>query len=393
MALSWFGMLVAALLSIGTPEEEARAGVDRLLGAMARAVLASDADAYLRHVDSADPVFHREQVNWAADLKKHPVAEFSLAIGEPGLTLSEGQARGELVMTWRMPAPPTADGEEARAPAPRRVAWPARFVQSPEGWLYAGEAWNVHEAPGVKVLYEDGLDEVAALVADLMPNVKSIVHEEFEVEPGAPLTSRVQQVKLYQSMARLQASIYLSYTDSLGGWNEPGESVKLLARPNTNRRSIENRLAHEYGHVATFEMGDRATDMPWWVAEGVANIMGRAVTGSGDPSGAVKRWARAGTLAHWDDLARFDEKGRSLGRYVYSQGQHMVEFVTERFGRSRRNAWIRAMTRGSSLDQATREALGLSFAELDAQWRGALAEEIARDSSAEPAGAPTPPSP
>lgn len=393
MMLSGIATVLAVILAVASPEESARAEVDRLLGAMAAAVRAGDADAYLRLVDSADPVFHREQVNWAADLKKNPVAEFSLALGDAGLALVEGGARGELVMTWRLPAPAPVEGGEPRESPERRVSWPARFAKGPEGWLYAGEAWNVHEAPGVLVLYEDGLDQVAVLVADLMPNVKAIVHEEFEVEEGSPLTTRVQQVKLYQSMAHLQASIYLSYTDALGGWNEPGESVKLLARPNTTRRSIENRLAHEYGHVATFEMGDRSTDMPWWVAEGIANLMGQAVTGGGDPSNAVKRWARAGTLADWDDLARFDEKGRSLSRYVYSQGQHMVAFVTERFGRSRRNAWIAAMTRGSSLDEATREALGLSFADLDARWREDLAAQIARETAEQPAPAPSTPGP
>ncbi len=379
MILSLVATTLTALLTAGSPDELARAEVDRLLAEMAAAVRAADADGYLRRVDRSDPVFAREQANWAADLAKNPVAEFALSVGEGGLTLVEGGARAELVMTWRLPAPPAADGEPPREPRERRVAWPARFVKGADGWLYAGEAWNVHEAPGVVVFYEDGLDQAAALVADLMPHVRQVVHAEFEVEDGAALTGRVQQIKLYQSMAHLQASIYLSYTDSLGGWNEPGESIKLLARPNTTRRSIENRLAHEYGHVATFELGPHATDMPWWVLEGIANHVGTAATGTGDPSGAVRRWARAGTLADWDDLARFDQKGRSLGRYVYAQGQHMVAYITERFGLSRRNEWMRAMAQGASLDEAARRVLGLSFADLDAQWRQDLADQIARE--------------
>ncbi|MBM4107422.1 MAG: hypothetical protein FJ255_01185 [Phycisphaerae bacterium] len=384
MGLASLGWLVGVSLGVSSPEDAGvvRTEVEKVLGGMAAAVLAGDPEAYLKHVDHADPVFSKEQFNWAADLKKHVPVEFRMTLGEAGVTLVDGSARGELSLVWRMPGPPHAEGEEAEPVRERTVSWPARFVRGGSGWLYAGEVWHAHESPGVRVLHEDGLDQAAALVAELMPHVRDVVHEGFEVAPDDPLPHRTQEVKLYQSMAHLQASIYLSYTDSLGGWNEPGEAIKLLARPNTTRRSIENRLAHEYGHVATFEMGPHATDMPWWVLEGIANLAGEAATNTGSPNTTVKRWAKAGTLGNWAEMAAFDEKGRSLGRYVYAQGHHMVAYVTERFGRTRRNAWMRSMAQGATLDESSREALGLSFADLDAQWREDLALELARDEEA-----------
>lgn len=383
MGLASLCWLVGVSLGVSSPDDAAvRAEVEKVLGGMAAAVLAGDPEAYLKHVDHADPVFSKEQFNWAADLKKHVPVEFRMTLGEAGVTLVDGSARGELSLIWRMPGPPPAEGEEAKPVRERKVSWPARFVRGGSGWLYAGEVWHVHEAPLVRVLYEDGLDEAAALTSDLMPRVRDVVHEGFEVAPDDSLPHRTQEIKLYQSMTHLQASIYLSYTDSLGGWNEPGEAIKLLARPNTTRRSIENRLAHEYGHVATFELGPRATDMPWWVLEGIANLAGEAATNMGSPNATVKRWAKAGTLGNWADMAAFDEKGRSMGRYVYAQGHHMVAFVTERFGRTRRNAWMRSMAQGSTLDEATHETLGLSFADLDAQWREDLALQLARDEEA-----------
>ena len=53
----------------------------------------------------------------------------------------------------------------------------------------------------------------------------------------------------------------------------------------------------------------------------------------------------------------------------------MVMFVADEFGDDKRMAWARAMAQGQSLDEATREVLGLSFEELDQKWRTALHDD------------------
>jgi len=57
---------------------------------------------------------------------------------------------------------------------------------------------------------------------------------------------------------------------------------------------------------------------------------------------------------------------------VYAQGHHMVSYVSDRFGRQGRNRWLREMAQGTSLNEATTKALGLSFAQLDKDWRESL---------------------
>ena len=64
--------------------------------------------------------------------------------------------------------------------------------------------------------------------------------------------------------------------------------------------------------------------------------------------------------------------------HVYKQGQHMLRYISARFGLTARNAWLRAMARGRSLDEATREALGLPFADLDIRVRKARPELLCR---------------
>jgi hypothetical protein len=175
-------------------------------------------------------------------------------------------------------------------------------------------------------------------------------------------------------MRHLQQSLYLSYTDPLDGWNEPGESIKLLAHEGTGKDALRALLAHEYGHVATFELGPRATDMPWWVLEGVADLSAQQYSDDWEAVDAtVRRWAAKDALVGWERLADFHGEAPQHATHVYVQGHHMLGYISERFGRERRNAWMRAMANGATLDDATRNVLGLAFADLDTQWRQSLA--------------------
>lgn len=353
-------------------DPDTRLQLERLLQDIQAAVLAADANAYLALIDTTEPHFAREQANWAADLAKRPVAEFSISL-DGDITAGDGSAEAAITLRWRLAPPPHAR-PDSPALAPRSASWNARFIlaDAPSAWLYAGEAWDTHHAPGALILHGPGLDNAAVLAAELLPDIREHVHQDFQFPIEHPLRARTQLVKLYNSMAHLQASIALGYTDPLGGWNEPGESIKLLARDNTTRRTLQDRLAHEYTHVATFELGPHATHMPWWVLEGVANLAAQNVTGSQGPAATVERWARENTLAPWDELARFDDAGRQRSRFVYAQGHHMLAYITNRFGPAARNAWMTDMANGAPLDQATQDRLGLPFTDLDTQWRTTL---------------------
>jgi hypothetical protein len=343
----------------------ARAEIQSTLDIMARAVLAGDPDAYLAHVWRDDPDWSTEQVNWAADLKRKVPAEFEFTVGDVTPEVDESWAQAKATMKWSF-----TGGK------PREQSYVARFFRHPDhGWLYAGEKWNVLEREGVRVLYDDDQEEAARTVADVLPTVRTHVLTGFELL-GKPIEARVQQVKLYRSMRHLQQSIYLSYTDSLGGWNEPHEAIKLLSAGVRGIGGARVLLAHEYGHVATFELGDHASDMPWWALEGVAELSSEKFSGgAARADAAVRGWARKDKLIDWPRLADFHGEATSFYAQVYAQGHHMLGYVSDRFGRSKRNAWLTRMAQGITLDQATREALGLTFADLDAQWRASLAPD------------------
>lgn len=411
--LGIFGLVVSLA---ATPSRADRAGVEWALDQMRTAVLAADVDAYLTNVSADDAIFLKEQQNWAKDLRLHVPSDFRLSIHEPdaadppaspqgdsgpeeGAAAEPvfddeiGQARFEMVMEWTM----SGLGRNG-ADVKRTVSFPVIFRRDGDGrWLYCGEDWRTVESggqaatakppePGVAVSdapnrarYFPGFEEVARRVVEVLPEVRAHVDEGFQ-NP----VRHVQEVKIYPSMRHLQASIYLSYVDGLGGWNEPGESIKLLASGKTTVGHLRSLLGHEYGHVATFELGPHATDMPWWVLEGVAELsaekfvaMNAGKADQPDAYGrsatiAVESWARKGKLAAWPDLADFRNIRKELTGQVYKQGQHMLGYISQRFGRTARNAWLRALSQGDTLDQASRKALGIGFDDLDRDWRATL---------------------
>lgn len=348
-----------------TPEPEGlRESLDQLLREMTAATAAADQTAYLARVASTDAVFYKEQQNWVRDLARAPVEHVELTLDPKPLKMENDAAVGILVTKWRMP------GAKDRS-----ISYPARFVRGEVGWAYAGENWLIHEGDHSKVFYEDeSLKETAQAVAEILPDIRAHVHEGFELSDNKAVTERIQQVKLYTSMKHLQHSIYLSYVEGLSGWNEPDESIKILASPRSGKAMLRSLLGHEYGHVATFCLGPKANDMPWWILEGVAELSAEEYSRDGTRTDRmVKRWAQNGGIVDWDKLADFHGEALNYQQNVYTQGHHMVSFISETFGRHGRNAWMTAMAKGAKLEEATKAALGVSFDELDKKWRASIA--------------------
>ena len=227
---------------------------------------------------------------------------------------------------------------------------------------------------------------LAETTARAFANVRGIVEAEFGLEGTAFAKEHTHKVKLYKSMRRLQSSICFAYEDPLGGWNEPGEPIKLLASANTTIEGLQGVLSHEYGHCCTFELGASSNLMPWWVLEGTAELVSQAINGkpvpgvegatlsggTGSPNSRVERWAKRGSLAEWEDLADFEVVPDRLHGNVYTQGHHLMQYITQKVGREGRVKWLTAMAKGKKIDEATREVMGMGFAELDREWRGSL---------------------
>ncbi len=365
---------------------EIRAQIGLTLRAMEQAVLDANQEAYLALCDLSDPIFAQEHKMWAKDLGRNKPLKFVLELSEENFEVGDGAVEGDLVMTWTMSA---VKNENHLKPTPEQLAKPGkerklttrcRFTQKGDRWFYAGEVWNVAQGEGVRVMYAKGLEKPAKGIVEVMPEVKARVHEGFELE-HTELPSRVQTIKLYKNMLHLQESIYLSYDDGIGGWNEPGESIKILVtRPEREGKSFKPVLAHEYGHCATFFLGPKASDMPWWALEGVAELSTEAFSNSrASCDRTVRNWARKGELRRWEQLADFRGEAQDNQAWVYTQGHHMLGYLSDRFGRTKRTEWLRQMANGKTIDEASQAAFGVSWEQVDKDWRASITESIKKE--------------
>jgi hypothetical protein len=387
------------------------AGVLSTVASMRDAVIARDKDAFMRLVvpsdgPMGDSFFRMEQSRWCDDWVKMPVGSISIEatpasppVGATAGLGADGLERAYVQLTWTWAYPRVSAGPGgADAPAPRmgrerRVTFVAVFLR-PHGaddaaWRYGGEVWVTVEKPpapdigfaGGRVKFEPrfgvdnedaGVDEpmlakVASIAGAALPEVRREVDAFFQ----AKLTC-MQEIKFYRSMKHLQHSIWLSYADPLGGWNEPGESIKLMAT-GTRPQRIKQLLAHEYAHVVTFTLGPKATDAPWWMLEGVAELASEPYR----PEARQRRdrqvgaWARQDNLAEWEHLASFPLKPEHAKymTHVYVQGEHMMAWLTARFGEVARTKFVRALCNGASLDEASKAAFESPWTALDAAWR------------------------
>jgi len=398
---------------------EPRAGVEEVLSQMTAAVLAGDPAAYMSHVSRADAEFTTEQQHWANELVAHKPSAFSISVVDDVRSLPRSAGRAKwgkasftdaraefpLRMTYRM------DVGHAATELGAVACWPAVFVhEDPDGdgpapaqWLYAGENWKelrgdwTEDGSGgvFTVKYFAGSEVPAQMVLEGFPAAKRHADAGFGVDVRRPL-----QIKLFDDMEHLKATVFLNMPDAvLGGWNEPGESIKFMNYYASRVDRWTAALAHEYGHTATWEMGPRMRDSPWWLHEGVAELSAEEFTRDADSIDLMmrRRAALPGTrgLIPWDDLADYQKAPQSIKHMAYHQGHHFVGWISDQWGREGRNKWLRAVGAGSTIDQASREVFGESFAQLDARWRSSLASPSSLPPAPAPGagGAPPPPPP
>ncbi|MCC6970072.1 MAG: hypothetical protein IT434_07590 [Phycisphaerales bacterium] len=356
------------------------AAIEAALSSMASAAVRGDADAFLDHVEFTDPQFEREMRNMAKDLKLHTPTRVEFRLADDGTafrTIERKWAEVSFTIDYDMPFDQNG----------RKMDGPGRRVQStyPEcefrcdssgKWRFAGEVWKEIAGDGFVVRYVDDKARPAAeIVSRVFPISKAHVDEGFGIA-GTPAASKHQIIKLYENMEHLKATVYLSMPDPvLGGWNESGESIKFLSSYAHDERGWTRAFAHEYGHVATWELGERASELPWWVAEGAAELAAEKWDAPGGNDRQVRKLAENGALAAWSDIASYHKARQEVKYLAYVQGHHLMGYVSDKFGREKRNAWIASAASGRSIDEATRAALGLSFDELDRTWRDSLKSE------------------
>ncbi len=342
------GTAVTAATESATPS-----AIQKLLQNMQNAVLAGDETQYLTYVDQSDPVFALEHRRWADDWAgPNKVASFTLSADH--LIEADSSATADLTMTWSTASDP---GKV------RKAVFAVLFRRSEAGvWQYAGEFWKTLDTDHFHVHAAPGLEQAAQQMIEHLPAIYQYVTGTLDYVPTGAM-----HIKMYTTSDALVANTLLSLPP-IAGWNEPGESLKVLVPKNTVPSS--STLAHEFTHFISFEIaGGKHSHMPWWLEEGIATYVGSHFESQPDRRlNQVRRWAESGALVSWDRISDFNVTPVELWQYVYPQGYAFVRYITERFGVETRNIWLRKMAGDMTIEQATASVFHSSFESLSARF-------------------------
>ncbi len=343
-------LAVSVFLTAGGVHSASPDPLSGLVSAMQDAVVRQDAAAYLALVDVRDPIFATEHRRFVQDWIARPPQDLRLIL--TGVRQTGDQAAGQLRWSWR-----------TAANVQRDVTFPATFATVDGAWRYAGEAFPVALTQG-RVLAQAGQEEVAAAIAANLDTTSSLVRRALGYGPAQPPI-----VKLYGSNAALSASVQLSL-QPVGGWNEPGEAIKLSA-PRWPESQVT--LAHELTHAAVFSrFGEGQVLIPWWLHEGLAHFVASGLWTTEARASYLQRsmgWYTRGELVVWDRLSTFEATPADLWPHVYGQGYAFVRYAVERYGMPSLTAFMHNLAAGQKTQVASTRAFGRTFEQVDQDWR------------------------
>lgn len=369
--MDWFirvlVLTVCAVASHAVEPIELTDGMRFALDSIEEAVLDGDVGGFMALVDTSDPERTTELRAWFDDLSRNPVTDFQIRYAGglnygPALT----PAYIPISVHWTL----EGDGVE------RSISYTAKLVplnRNNDGpWFYAGRSWtgSQHSAnDGLRVMADSEHRELASSILEIVPGILLSVERNIGRRLSKPLT-----VKVYPTVQELQYSVAPGYINMLSGWNEPGESIKILGRDDVSAERISSLLAHEIGHAVSFEFGPDIDNAPWWSLEGIAELVADDYRSTPPEERiiAVAKQVERGDRKSWDQLSDFRGEAVNHSMYVYSQGWSMVRFITQRYGKRARNEWFTLLCNSAPLEEATKKALGISFDDLDMEWEAEM---------------------
>lgn len=348
-----------------TPASAIELDLNLVIAQMEQAVLAGDVAAYLAHVWTGDARFLAEHTRWAEDWRDYPLSTFDLALY--GIeVLDDTRVSARLTMRWsqRGAVPGDAAGGATAS---------VLFYRVDGAWQLGSERWQAATVDGIRLYYfADALVDNRAQAEEVLtslPEIVTAVTREFDHVPAQDA-----HIRLYDSPVTLQNWTRLSMP-VVDAWQIPGESIKVAVEPLRQIPPDAPLLAREYARFVVYSLAEQPEHIPWWLVAGCGELGAAQFRppGYGDQVVAdIASDAAQTRLLAWDDLAsppaRDDQQ-----RAIY-QSFALVQYVTEVYGATARNDWIKTITAGQSVDAASQTMLGVDFAVLDQAWRAWLAE-------------------
>jgi len=335
------------------------------------AVISGSLERYMQTIEDRDAVYWQEQRHWftdAAAFVKERKYRRSVS------AFLERRANDEVVALIEQRA---EEGGKAR-----RVRVPICFRRTPAGWKDADLPFLETRSPHtiVKVTHQRLLP-FARELQGMADQVQKRLASLYGWKPRQPVA-----VKLYGKKDWFLQSVKWSLPDWAGGWNEYGESIKLLVEANADisdryKTYYHSAIIHEMVHKMLGELtNDNAA---YWLQEGLAEQTSARMDRipENDALPVIPR----SELWSWPKLAsvQLEQLTAEEAPQYYHQSRLIVEFLLERYGYQplreafrllRQQPYIPAST-AEKLQEVNRrtvraleQALGKPFQQLAEEW-------------------------
>jgi hypothetical protein len=182
-------------------------------------------------------------------------------------------------------------------------------------------------------------------------------------------------IKFYDTPANLQLMTGIGLPADLMLWIRPNESVKITPRPNTDQPPLVGDMATSIAEAMLVQMTvEGKGSIPAWILYG-ASIVARG-----------KNYETATWVNNQIEIAQamlpkgddFDPADSPLlqSNPPIEVGISFIIFLDETYSKEQRNAWLKAMADGATLEEANQSVFNQDIVSLNEVWLAWLDERV-----------------
>jgi hypothetical protein len=226
------------------------------------------------------------------------------------------------------------------------------------------------EAPGIAVHFENPRDEGAREVLRLYPSVKDQLARALQLRQE--FQPEVFLIRDHETFTMMTGS------DIVVAFADPTRQAIVIdySRIAAHPINLGPILKHEFCHLLLH--AHVRSDLPTWFDEGVCQWVTGGVeeifTGESRP--VLWETAAAGRLLSLQSLSiRFpeDKYGKVL---AYEESKNIIEYTDKKYGAESVVRIVKLLGEGKSMDDAIRDTLGVTMAELETNWAMHLSKKF-----------------
>lgn len=230
-------------------------------------------------------------------------------------------------------------------------------------WYDTRQQWSEVQSDQVDLHYF-GLDAgFAGRILDSAQQTVTELETTYKLE-----RSRTLAIWVYPDQASFRGSLPPNSRDTIAGGSFIGYSLITAVIPDGSDREIGRVIPHEVSHQVLFQATRNPfTILPVWFDEGMATHI--QTGGTSTYMGMVVNAAANGALFDLQSLAASFPYTPSQATLAYAASWSAIEYIRTTYGEDGLAALIAAFGTGVPYDQVVQDALGISMAQLNHDWK------------------------